>query len=198
MHAVKEIIGDFSEAKFNGLNSDYGDLYPGITSFVERVFRESKATMSGAELGQQIEANAQADPAAEKDSFYTEKWFTDRSRQRLAMLMYEIGVVGFGVEPDITYAIKSPTISQADLMSKMHLVIHPAFRPYLGFPAKGPRPRPGRAGHTMLSEYPRTRLPEYWYVSAQRASSTTAEIGLQHCPSSLQPATRVREARAKR
>ncbi|WP_201406833.1 P-loop ATPase, Sll1717 family [Mycobacterium intracellulare] len=129
---IEESIGDFSEAKFNGLNADYGDLYPGITSFVERVFRNSKATMKGTELAEQIEATTMADPAAEKDSFYTEKWFTDRTPQRLATLLYEIGVVGFGTEPDITYAIKSPTISQSDLVAQGRLVVHPAFRPRLG------------------------------------------------------------------
>lgn len=129
---IEKCVGDFSDDKFFGLNEDYGDLYPGITNFVERVFRDSDATtLKGTELAEYIEATTLADPEAEKESFYKQSWFTDRTRQRLAVLLYEIGVVGFGVEPNITYAIESPTISQADLMAQKNIVVHPAFRPHL-------------------------------------------------------------------
>ncbi|BCO59623.1 hypothetical protein LTQ56_17685 [Mycobacterium intracellulare subsp. intracellulare] len=125
-------IGDFSDDKFFGLNEDYGDMYPGITSFVERVFRELNAfNLKGTELSEYIEATTLADPDAEKEAFYKEKWFTERPRQRLAVLLYEIGIVGFGVDPNITYAIEMPTISQSDLMAQKNIVVHPAFRPHL-------------------------------------------------------------------
>ncbi|WP_131809465.1 P-loop ATPase, Sll1717 family [Mycolicibacterium iranicum] len=132
---IRQALDSFSEEKLFGLEQDYGTLYPGIAQFVVRVFdNTTSATMSAVELAQAIEDRVLTDEVAQADISIGDSLKT-WPRNRLALLMFQIGVVGFSDGKKITYAIDSPTVSQPRFMAQAKLVIHPAFRPHLGISA---------------------------------------------------------------
>lgn len=131
---IREALDTYSEEKLFALNQDYGNLYPGISDFVQRVLENAKsATMSAESLAKEIEDRVLTDEVAQADRSIGDNLKT-WSRNRLALLMYQIGVVGFRDGQNITYAIDSPTVSLPRFMAQTALVVHPAFRPHLGIP----------------------------------------------------------------
>jgi hypothetical protein len=125
-------LAKYSEQKLLGIHQDFGVLYPGLAVFVQRVFRNSDATLSAQKLASQIEDKVKTDPDAKFEDYSSAEWYRNATSERLAMLMYEIGVVGIGVEPDVRYAIGSRTVSRTEFMSQKQLLVHPAFRRNLG------------------------------------------------------------------
>jgi hypothetical protein len=125
-------LGDYSQGKIRSLAENYNALYPGITFLVTRAFRKAAGPeMTAKELAERIQQNILVDPLGQNDENIDKK-LRSWPKERLALLMFEIGVVGFRVGRDIEYVIESPVLSEADFMAQQHVVIHPAFRKHLG------------------------------------------------------------------
>lgn len=128
---ISQVIKQYSEEKLYGVNADFGDIYPGIHTFIENVFQSAPPTMSGRDVAEWIEREGMLDERV--DSEYRQyTWYSRSGKQRLAAIMYDIGVLGRQLGPDnCEYAIEQPNVSQGTLRDST-LVFHPAFRPHLG------------------------------------------------------------------
>lgn len=134
-------LGDYSKSKIRSLAENYDTLYPGIIALVRRAIHDApaanmlaKAEMSAKELAQLIQQNVLVDPAGQNDTNIDKK-LRSWPKESLALLMFEIGVVGFRAGRDVVYVIESPVLSESDFMAKQEVVVHPAFRPHLNIPA---------------------------------------------------------------
>ncbi|MEV5998874.1 hypothetical protein AB0M25_06205 [Streptomyces griseomycini] len=127
---IEAILGGYSDEKVNGLNSDFGDTYPGVNGFVTHVFHGAPARMTGNDLAQLINERALLVPDVHRQ-YRDKRWYAYATKEGLAKTMYQVGVVGFESPSGVTYAIEKPNISTADLLSKNVVCVHPAFRPNL-------------------------------------------------------------------
>ncbi|RAS58958.1 hypothetical protein C8D87_11611 [Lentzea atacamensis] len=123
-------LGDFAQDKVYNLNADYGDTYPNISQFVEKVFQGVAATMTGADLAQLMDSRALLVPSVD-EQFRHLRWYSTATRERLATIMYEIGVIGYESPQGRIHAIEDRSLPTADLLSKEAISVHPAFRPHL-------------------------------------------------------------------
>jgi hypothetical protein len=127
-------LAKYSDEKVAGLNADYGRVYVGIPAFVRRVFQDTHSPfMNGKELASKINDKVLINKAAQADNRIGDD-LRAGTKEELARLMYEIGVVGIGVEPSVAYAIGSPDVGGSDIVAQEHVVVNPAFRPQLVVP----------------------------------------------------------------
>lgn len=130
----RKALGDYSKGKIRSLVENYNTLYPGIRFLVTRAFRGSPgAKMSAKELAALIQENILVDPDGQNDANIDRK-LRSWPKETLALLMYEIGVVGFHAGGSVQHVIESPDVSESDFMAQPEVVVHPAFRPHLGIP----------------------------------------------------------------
>ncbi|MFF4421136.1 P-loop ATPase, Sll1717 family [Streptomyces sp. NPDC001549] len=127
---IKASLGAYSEEKVLSLNADFGDTYPDIHKFVEQVFQEASVQMTGKELAELIESRTLLD-ARFHDEFKSNKQWYPATRARLALIMYQVGVVGYKSPTGMMYAIEKPNLSNSELLEKVVVCVHPAFRPHL-------------------------------------------------------------------
>ncbi|MBE4741994.1 P-loop ATPase, Sll1717 family [Streptomyces caniscabiei] len=125
---INACLGTYSQDKVNGLNGDFGETYRGINKFVEKVFREFPATMTSQDLVRQIESQIASGIHGE---FLDAQWYMDGTKEDLAGIAYEVGVVGYQTPERGVYAIEDPELSASDLLDKEWVCIHPAFRRHL-------------------------------------------------------------------
>ncbi|RSM42655.1 hypothetical protein DMA12_20750 [Amycolatopsis balhimycina DSM 5908] len=134
---IEACLGKYAEDKLYNLNADYGDTYPDISQFVERVFQGAAAMMTGTELAQMMGSRALLTPAVDR-KFNRLTWYANATQERLAKIMYEVGVIGYESPRGPVHAIENPNLSTADLLSKDALFVHPAFRPHLAIVQASP------------------------------------------------------------
>lgn len=133
---IRASLGDYSQGKITSVAENYDALYPGITFLLKRAFRNAPgSTMTAKELADLIQQNILVDPDGQNDS-NIERKLRSWPKERLALLMYEVGVVGFRAGSDAIYVIESPVLSESDFMAQQEVVVHPAFRPHLNIPAQ--------------------------------------------------------------
>jgi hypothetical protein len=83
------------------------------------------------------------------DHFRKFQWYSGRSKERLVALMYEVGLFGMKTKDDtVIYSIERPTTSTGEILSST-LVVHPAFRPYLGIGKQLRKPRSSKRPKTI-------------------------------------------------
>lgn len=132
---IHESLATYSDEKVAGLNADYGRVYAGIPFFVRRAFQETHSPfMSGKQLASKINDKVLISKEAQADNRIGND-LRAGTKEELARLMYEIGVVGIGTEPNVAYAIGSPGVGGSDIAAQEHVAIHPAFRPQLVVPS---------------------------------------------------------------
>ncbi|MEU1273486.1 hypothetical protein [Streptomyces sp. NPDC005799] len=126
---IKASLGSYSEEKVFNLNADFGDIYSKIHKFVDQVFQGAPAEMTGKELADLMENRALLDPHVNGE-FKNENWYP-AAKARLALTMYQIGVVGYKSTHGTVYAIEKPKVSSSELIAENMVCVHPAFRPHL-------------------------------------------------------------------
>jgi hypothetical protein len=128
---INDVLKTYSEKKIFELNADFGDVYPKVHKFVDRVFRGVKKELKGKDVAEWIEDNAMLEDKID-DQFSSCPWYKDSSKEKLVAVMYEIGFIGKKhANGLVKYSIEQPKEIIGDLIDS-DLVIHPAFHPYLG------------------------------------------------------------------
>jgi len=129
---IEAILGRYSEQKIFGLQADFGDTYPGISRFVVQVFQGAPAQMAtGMDVAKLINLRTFLDLRF-NDQFKEQQWYNVATKEELAAVMYQVGVIGFESPHGPIYAIEEPNLSNAEFLGKKGVCIHPAFHPYLG------------------------------------------------------------------
>ncbi len=127
---IESVLKTYSQNKIFGINADFGDVYENVHKFVEIVFQKCPAEIRGGEVADWIEKHAMLQDRVDKE-FTKYSWYSLSSKERIAALMYEIGVLGRKVEGrDPIYSMEKPTESISELLGST-LTVHPAFRPHL-------------------------------------------------------------------
>ena len=124
---LEEVLPRYSENKLYEIGADFRDVYENIDKFVLQVLRGATVKMSFAALAELIEAKGLLDDTV-KQEYNKYAWFRLSDREKLAALMYEIGVTGVAFPDRVIYAIEEPLRTAT---GNETLVIHPAFRSVL-------------------------------------------------------------------
>jgi hypothetical protein len=127
---VRERLPQYSEEKLNGLNADFGHIYPEVVRFLQKIFQGATRKMRGEELAQTIE-NAMLEVARAKEEFADRSWYRDTSPRAMVKTLFDIGVVGVQKSGGLIFSNEDDSFSQNQLLSS-ELQIHSAFRPALG------------------------------------------------------------------
>ncbi|MDX2554736.1 P-loop ATPase, Sll1717 family [Streptomyces stelliscabiei] len=127
---VEASLGAYSQDKIHNLNADFGKTYPDIRKFVEQVFQSAPKKMTGRELAQLVQSRTLTVPRVHND-LKKWPWYANATKERLATITYQIGVVGYESSHGMTYAIEQPDLSPSDLLAQQVVCVHPAFRPHL-------------------------------------------------------------------
>lgn len=126
-----DVVADFSEEKVTALHSDFGDVYPRIHDFVDNVFKGIDPRLAGSEVAKLIEEKAVTDNRL-LAQLGKERWFSYAGKEKVTEIMYEIGLIGIVESEDRhIYSLEDPVKSRRSILDS-ELVVHPAFRPYLG------------------------------------------------------------------
>lgn len=133
---LSEIVKRFSQDKVQDIGADYGSVYEELPLFVQRALRGCPIEMSGAALADWLDKKALTEPRVESH-FKQHLWFATAAKERLAEILYEIGVVGLkSPEGEAVFSMHRPDVSLGEILDG-DLVIHPAFRSHLA--AKEPK-----------------------------------------------------------
>lgn len=124
---LQNALPEYSESKLFGIIADFGDVYSGLSRFIESVFQGCVTQMSGIEFADWIEKRAFLDKHL--DDFYQQyDWYSSASKETLTTLMYKVGLLGRRVSPDkVEYSMERPSRTFGEL-AESQLVIHPAYR----------------------------------------------------------------------
>ncbi len=124
---LEVVTPGYSEAKLSEVGADFGDVYPDVEKLAQQVLRGVKPTLTAKSLENRFEKIVINDDKV-FDAF-DHRWFRMMGSAEYPALMYKVGIVGVREGGMDSYALEVPnrTIRTGDTM-----VIHPAFRPYLG------------------------------------------------------------------
>lgn len=127
---VDEAAKGFSEEKLFGLGADFRDVYKDVEKMVELVLRDAPAGQSGKDFADLIEEKLirnKDDPTFVELNKH--RWYQLTTKERLLQILYQVGVIGILSNGHAVYAIESPNEQG---LREGFLIVHPAFRPYLG------------------------------------------------------------------
>jgi len=118
------VLPEYSQRKLYGIRADFGNIYSNVENFIPRVLRGADIEMNFETMAQIVERKSLLDDSV-KRTYDQYPWFRLSDRERLAKLIYEVGVVGVVDLGQVVYATEDPfrQIYEEDL-----LIIHPAFR----------------------------------------------------------------------
>lgn len=127
---IKGVLREYSEMKVYELAADFGDVYPDVQIFVEKVFQGVPEEMHGDRYADWIEHKALVTKKV-NPNFTNLPWYSVSSKERLTKVMYDIGLLGKVMEGgQAVYTMQKPVETPTDLMDGV-LTVHPAFRPHL-------------------------------------------------------------------
>ena len=131
---LQERIPNYSEEKLNGINADYGHIYPDMPGFLLNAFQSFRAKFKGKLLAVHLEGEdgILTDPRSERQAFGQHDWFKDATSDGMVKVLFDIGVVGIvrSNRPAL-FSNEDSSISQNQL-GKSTLVVHKSFQSALG------------------------------------------------------------------
>jgi len=131
---VNQIINSYSRDKLNEIGADFGDVYPQIHNLIQLVFGGYIPEAKGIDVAKHIDKTAfQAGKIY--DQFHNLAWFRLASKEKLLLLMFQIGLFGIKKGKDPVFFNQDETIAIGDLLENT-LLLHPAFISVLGISAK--------------------------------------------------------------
>ena len=128
--AIEAVLGAYSADRFNQIGSDFGDVYPDIHHFAEKVMRSvNNSTPGGGRVSETIDSlMVQDESVAER--YEGLDWFKKGTPRSLLLKFYEIGLLGVKDGDSVAFAVDRPRMTAEDL-EQGQCVVHQAFRPYL-------------------------------------------------------------------